>query len=382
MRKFLKTLLILVFLSKALSASSLYINLVDFMMITAKSNKVRIVADESIDTATYHFIYEDKDDLSISEFKSILSTKGLFLIKQDNLYIVSDKNKVKDDTIKSITLNNISSSVLNPILGLYDINGTFISNTNTILFKTNSEIFNDINKSAAALDISPESATFKLVITETNLNEIKDRGADLTSILKPINRGDLSLFINLLTSPYMSNSNIINSDNSKAYYSVINFLDTNGLTKIISSPFLTAFNDSEVSFSSVKNIPYLTNTSETTNTGTSSTSSYSYKDVGLKISLKPNFLNGGIRLDLHLVLEDLMTNSNNLTPSTSKKELKSSYFLKRGEVLVLSGINKSVNQTRRNGVPLLKDIWLLKYLFSVEQSEVEDSILTLSIEAI
>lgn len=379
MRKILKALLILAFLNNAF-ASSLYINLVDFMMITAKSNNIRIVADESIDTSIYHFIYEDKDDLNIDEFKAILSTKGLFLIKRDELYIISDKNSVKDDTIKSISLNNISSSALMPVLGLYDINGTFISNTNTILFKSNSKIYEDIKQSAAAIDMPVNSATFKLIITETNLKEIKDRGADLTSILKPINRGDLSLFINLITAPYMSNSNVINSDNSKAYYSVINFLDTNGLTKIISSPFLTAFNDSEVSFSSVKNIPYLTNTSETTNTGTSSTSSYSYKDVGLKVLLKPNFLNGGIKLDLHLILEDLL--SNNLTPSTSKKELKSSYFLKRGEVLVLSGINKSIEQIRRNGVPLLKDIWLLKYLFSVEKKEIEDSVLTLSIQAI
>ena len=86
-----------------------------------------------------------------------------------------------------------------------------------------------------------------------------------------------------------------------------------------------------------------------------------------------------IDFDLDLVVEDLIDNTT-LTPRTSKKELKSNYSLKRGEILVLSGINKNVEYSKRNGIPLLKDIPILKYLFSIEQNYKSTNIITLTIE--
>ena len=77
-----------------------------------------------------------------------------------------------------------------------------------------------------------------------------------------------------------------------------------------------------------------------------------------------------------------MLSQDTLTPITSKKELKSSYTLKRGDILILSGINKTTNVKQRNGIPILKDIFLLKYLFSIEQDQEVNSVVTLTIEAI
>ena len=159
-------------------------------------------------------------------------------------------------------------------------------------------------------------------------------------------------------------------------------IDINGLTKIISSPFLTAKNHTEVYFSAVQNIPYLVQNSQTSATQTTTQNSYEYKDVGLKITLKPVILKDHVDFDLHLILEDLLSSSNTLTPTTSKKELKSSYSLRRGDVLVLSGINKTNTVKQRNGIPILKDIYILKYLFSVEQDQDINSVVTLTIQVI
>ncbi|MFW5607805.1 MAG: hypothetical protein ACOCM0_09525 [Campylobacter hyointestinalis] len=49
-------------------------------------------------------------------------------------------------------------------------------------------------------------------------------------------------------------------------------------------------------------------------------------------------------------------------------------------MLVLSGINQENEITYTSGVPLLKDIWLLKYLFSTTKKEFVNSILTITIE--
>ena len=156
-------------------------------------------------------------------------------------------------------------------------------------------------------------------------------------------------------------------------------LEQNGITKISQSPFLVAKNGSEVYFSSVKNIPYLVQNDKYQYNGTSTSNSYQYKDIGLKIKIKPTVLNDYVDFDLDLTVEDLI-DDNSLTPRTSKKELKSSYTLNRGEILVLSGINKENAYTKRNGIPLLKDIPLIKYLFSIEQDYKESSVITLSIQ--
>ena len=206
-------------------------------------------------------------------------------------------------------------------------------------------------------------------------------GTNLKSLLKPLDHGNLAYYINLITSPYITNSNVI-TGHDEGFFGVLQFLETNGITKIISSPFLTAKNHTEVYFSTVQNIPYLVSKTEITNANSQKSDSYEYKDVGLKINLKPVILKDHIDFDLHLVLEDLLSSTNTLTPTTSKKELKSSYSLKRGEILVLSGINKNTKQTQRNGIPILKDIFLLKYLFSIEQESDINSVVTLTIQVL
>ena len=82
------------------------------------------------------------------------------------------------------------------------------------------------------------------------------------------------------------------------------------------------------------------------------------------------------------MIYDNLVNDNSLTPITKKKELRSNYTLNKGDVLVLSGINQDVKFTYESGIPILKDIWLLKYLFSFEYTKEFTNVLTITIEAI
>ena len=100
----------------------------------------------------------------------------------------------------------------------------------------------------------------------------------------------------------------------------------------------------------------------------------------MKVSITPTILKDHIDFDLDLVVEDILDETT-LTPQTSKKELKSNYSINRGEILVLSGINKETAYEYRNGVPLLKDIPIIQYLFSIKQKVIQKSVITLTIEA-
>ncbi len=380
MKTFKKILILTLCVISFSKAEMIYTDLVNFAQLASISNNISIVTDDSIDGNYYYFIYQHDTNLTLSMFRKMLESKGLFLYKKDNFYYITDK-KLPDYDLRRIDLSNYVVEDVRRIMANFELNATYSTTSNSVFFRADDVAYEQIKQAVASIDKPLEQVEFKLTITETNLKDIKDRGAKLQSLLKPLNHGDLAYYINLITSPYTTNSNVVRND-SEGFFGVLNFLDTNGLTKIISSPFLTAKNHTEVNFSAVQNIPYLVQNSQTSATQTTTQNSYEYKDVGLKITLKPVILKDHVDFDLHLILEDLLSSANTLTPITSKKELKSSYSLKRGDILVLSGINKTTTQKQRNGIPILKDIYILKYLFSVEQDQDINSVVTLTIQVI
>ena len=380
MKTFKKILILTLCVISFSKAETIYTDLLNFAELASKFNNIAIVTDDSIDGNYYYFIYQHDTNLTLSMFRKMLESKGLFLYKKDNFYYITDK-KPPDYDLRRIDLSNYVVEDVRRIMANFELNATYSTTSNSVFFRADDVAYEQIKQAVASIDKPLEQVEFKLTITETNLKDIKDRGAKLQSLLKPLNHGDLAYYINLITSPYTTNSNVVRND-SEGFFGVLNFLDTNGLTKIISSPFLTAKNHTEVNFSAVQNIPYLVQNSQTSATQTTTQNSYEYKDVGLKITLKPVILKDHVDFDLHLILEDLLSSSNTLTPITSKKELKSSYSLKRGDILVLSGINKTTTQKQRNGIPILKDIFILKYLFSVEQDQDINSVVTLTIQVI
>jgi len=381
MKTLAKTFLVLAFLSSFLvKAETIYTDLLNFAELTSKYNNIAIVTDDSIDESYYYFIYQSETSLTLSMFRKMLEAKGLYLYKKDNFYYITDK-KLPDYDLRRIDLSNYIVDDVRRIMSNFELNATYSKSSNSVFFRADDSAYEQIKQAVSGIDKPLEQVQFKLTITETNLRDIKDRGTKLQSLLKPLNHGDLAYYINLITSPYTTNSNIVRKD-SEGFFGVLNFLDTNGLTKIISSPFLTAKNHTEVYFSAVQNIPYLVQNSQTSATQTTTQNSYEYKDVGLKITLKPVILKDHVDFDLHLILEDLLSSNNTLTPTTSKKELKSSYSLRRGDVLVLSGINKINTVKQRNGIPVLKDIFILKYLFSVEQESELNTVVTLTVQVI
>ena len=380
MKTFKKILILTLCVISFSKAETIYTDLLNFAELASKFNNIAIVTDDSIDGNYYYFIYQYDTSLTLSMFRKMLESKGLFLYKKDNFYYITDK-KLPDYDLRRIDLSNYVVEDVRRIMANFELNATYSTTSNSVFFRADDVAYEQIKQAVASIDKPLEQVEFKLTITETNLKDIKDRGAKLQSLLRPLNHGDLAYYINLITSPYTTNSNVVRND-SEGFFGVLNLLDTNGLTKIISSPFLTAKNHTEVNFSAVQNIPYLVQNSQTSATQTTTQNSYEYKDVGLKITLKPVILKDHVDFDLHLILEDLLSSSNTLTPITSKKELKSSYSLKRGDILVLSGINKTTTQKQRNGIPILKDIFLLKYLFSVEQDQDINSVVTLTIQVI
>lgn len=381
-------LILILFLAISLTAAETKLNLLDFANLVSENSKVDILLNDKIDPNEFYFYTSKQSNLNIEHLRKALVSKGLRLVYTDkNFYYVDlafDDNSTKQ--LRSIDLKNNSFDDIKKIIGVKtndlnsdnNLNIAYLKGSNSAIFEATDSEFEEISKIAEKSDKRLDQVNFKLVITETNTDKILDLGTELNGLQNVVTRQDFNYFINLITMPFTAQTNIINQKKN-GFFGVLHFLSQNGITKISQSPFLVAKNGSEVYFSSVKNIPYLVQNDEYNYNGTSKSNSYQYKDIGLKIKIKPTILKDYVDFDLDLVIEDLV-DDNSLTPKTSKKELKSSYVLNRGEVLVLSGINKEISYEKRNGIPLLKDIPILKYLFSINQNYKESSVITLSIE--
>ena len=376
------------------SAIQIKSNLLEFANIAANTNKTQILISGSLKPDDYYFFTDQKQvNVTLSLFKKMVELQGLRFLKLDDCYFVdidkslnanSDFNSTsyeEPENLYYIKMQGNSFAELNAMLYQYDKNATYIAQDNAAVIKATEKQYSEILSYLPNFDNKiVEQIRFKITILETDLSDLRKRGTEVNSLLKAVDSKDFRFFFNMITVPYIENSNVITQ--AADFYGVLNFLDQNSITKIKSSPFVVAKSNSEVFFSSVKTIPFLKNTSTFNQYSTQSQNTYDYKDVGLTLKLRPVVVGSNIDVDLDLTFENLLANSDKLTPSTSKKQLKSSYRLKRGEIIVLSGINQDIETKGRTGIPLLKDIWLLKYLFSTETTDLSNSILTITIEIV
>lgn len=385
------SVLLIIGVQTLIYADSFKHNLVEFVGFASAHNKVNIIISENANNGEFYFFTNEKEPkISLDMLREMLLTQGLTLIKFDTFFVVDYlENNIKTldiigfnekkSNFYSVSLNNFVKDDINQVLRILDINSTYIDNSNTLFYVADDEKQSKILSALQKIDNTPKQTSIKITILETNLKKIKDRGSEITSYLKSFPSDTFNYFLNLITMPYNAVSNV--TANSKAgYYGVLRFLDLKDFSDIKSSPFFTIRSGKELYFSSVENVPYLTQNKEFTDSRQSVTSSYDYRDIGLKITLYPIILkNGSVDLSLHLVVEDIISNEND-RPMTSKKELKSSYIIKKGELLVLSGINKQTTYDKKYSIPLLSDIWFIGNLFSFSSKELKDTVLTVSIE--
>lgn len=393
MKKILITAFLLALVLKAQIVKS---NLLQFADLASVENKTQILISGSIVPDDYVFFTSSKNPkISLSLFKKMVELQGLRFLKLDDFYFIDNltdnqKNAVNNESLENssinenlyyIKLSGNSFDELNSILSLYEKNATYISQDNSAVFKASEKQFSEIISYLPNFDTKDkEQVSFKITILETETNVLKERGTEINSLLELSGHKDFKLFFNMLTVPYTQSSNVIKKSNE--FYGVLQLLDKNDITKIKASPFLVAKNNTQVNFSSVKNLPFLSNTSTYTQSAVQTQNTYEYRDVGLKLTLKPVIVGEMIDVDLNLIYENLLSTGDSLTPKTSKKELKSNYRLKKGEIIVLSGINQSTSIEVKKGIPILKDIPILQYIFSTKNKELSESILSISIEVL
>jgi general secretion pathway protein D len=379
-------------LQNSVYADKIDITLRDFASMVATTNNVNILIQNDVEDDKITFLVGDKNNsIYLPAFKTMLFLKGLDFKKHKNdFYYIQkipekEEEKPKKDVFHSVTLKNVVLKDVEALLKMHEAKYSYATSSNTVSFFCKPEHLESIKTQIAEMDVSFPQVQFKITVLDTNLDDLKERGTNISAYSQTITEVEKKLsfnyFLNLITMPYTASSNVV--ENSKSgFYGVLKYLNQEGFTQIKNSPIVTARSHSVASFSSGQNIPYLVQTNQVQSGVATKNDSYTYKDVGLKIELKPVIIGNDINFDLKLILEDLLSGLDSKTPITSKKELNSSYTLKKGELLVLSGINKESTLDSSFGIPILKDVFIVGELFKFESKSKTSSVITITIEVL
>lgn len=135
---------------------------------------------------------------------------------------------------------------------------------------------------------------------------------------------------------------------------------------ILSSPNILALDNQEATIEVGKEIPTVTGTTTDATAGTTITNSVQYRKTGILLSVVPHINSSGlVKIELEQEVSDVgefIPELKNYTFLTRRAE--TSLVVEDKKTIVIGGLMKTNSTDAKAGIPFLKDIPLLGYLFS------------------
>lgn len=274
-----------------------------------------------------------------------------------------------------LTRNASDTAMLGQIQNVLSENGRVIANpdrNSLIVYETESRI-TDIDTIMLAMDTAPEQVLITAKLIEVGLDEYMGYGLELFTSHSADNLND-----GRFTGSSQDSSNTVGGlfgqptgfDPFFATFTNpridvrLELLANEGRVETLSQPTQMVSNRQKARIEVGQEIPYLESSGAT---GGTTTASVSFKEVSIVMEVTPTVLeNGLIRLEVTVTVREVIGNvaiEGNNTPVLSKRESKTDVFIRDGETLVMGGLIRERERNDENGLPFLKDIPFLGYLF-------------------
>ncbi|MDL1964597.1 MAG: type IV pilus secretin PilQ [Deltaproteobacteria bacterium] len=140
-------------------------------------------------------------------------------------------------------------------------------------------------------------------------------------------------------------------------------LQEEGELNILSSPSITTLDHQTAYTENGEKVPYVS-LSE-------GEQEVKFEDAVLKLEITPHVIDGeSLKMDILIKKDEVdMSRAVDGNPFIIKKETKTTLFVKNGETIVISGLTKNVKTQSKSGVPWLKDVPGLGWLFKGESKD-------------
>ncbi|WP_319763566.1 type II secretion system secretin GspD [Maridesulfovibrio sp.] len=271
--------------------------------------------------------------------------------------------------------------------------------TNTLIVMAPTDQLPQIDKLVDQLDQAQDQVYIEALVLETSLDNSKEFGVewqggiDMGGSVATLGYTKTS---NSKLSTYASNPSSVPGGYSmgvlgdtisyagKSFPTIgalVNF--TKGATdfNLISAPQIMTLDNAEAEIFVGQNRPYKSGESSTS--GDALVSTYSYKDVGIKLKITPriNREDGLVKLKVYQTYNTVSEASTNELPITNDRTTDTTVLLADGSTMVIGGLIRSEQTRSESGVPYLSDLPLLGWLFKTTSDSGKKNTLMVFISA-
>lgn len=274
-----------------------------------------------------------------------------------------------------ITRNAADTQILNALQGVMSDVGRVISNVdrNSLIVWERASNIDNVDQLMKSMDTAPEQVLITAKLIEVTLDSYMGYGLELFTSQPADNLND-----GVFTGSSEDTTNTVGGlfgqptgfDPFFGTFSNprldvrLELLANDGRVRTLSQPTQMVSNRRPARIEVGQEIPYLEASSQG---GGTTTASVSFKEVSIVMDVTPTVLEGGlVRLEVTVTVREVVGNvaiEGNNTPVLSKRESRTDVFINDGETLVMGGLMRERERTDENGLPFLKDIPIIGYLF-------------------
>jgi type II secretory pathway component GspD/PulD (secretin) len=329
----------------------------------------RVIADDATDFIMV-YDYEEKIE-QVSEFLDPLAIKAQELVDASTALV--DPLEVLEFRL---TRDASQAPLVASITNALSPEGRVLANPdrNSLIVYEHASRMKDVIEIMKSIDMAPEQVLITAKLVEVTLDEYMGYGLELFTSHSADNLNDGRFTGSsqdtiggtvggLFGQPTGFDPFFATFTNPRIDIR-LELLANEGRVKTLSQPTQMVSNRKQARIEVGQEIPYLSASSAT---GGGTTVTVAFKEVSIVMEVTPTVLEKGlIRLEVVVTIREVVGNiaiEGNNTPVLSKRESRTDVFIRDGETLVMGGLIRERERTDENGLPFLKDIPFLGYLF-------------------
>jgi general secretion pathway protein D len=324
-------------------------------------------------------------DVNIFEALDLVSLQtGAFWqpVNETTIFVAEDNQQnrrdLEDHILKTVYLSNVTSTadlngILNVLRTALGVRGIFQSEQqNAIVIHDTPPRVAMIERVIHALDKAKAEVVIDVVVMEVDRNTLRDLGiqppTDTTLGFNSLRSGNANE-ISLKDLDRVGSGNFSLTVND----TVARFLAQNNQARLLQNPRLRTTDGTTASLRVGSEVPVPTTSFQNTNIGGGATTSYTLQQVGVQLDiLSKVLLNRDVSLNVTVTVRalagDRAVGDVNI-PVFSNRIVAHTIRLKEGETNILGGIISETESNSMTGIPGLKDIPFLKFIFGAEHRQ-------------
>ncbi len=263
--------------------------------------------------------------------------------------------------------------------------------TNAVIVTTYQRSWEELQETIKQLDRMPRQVLIEVLVTEVTLTNDLRLGLDWA-----IRSGKFQISSTTSRSPRLVRFLYLRGDDllpavgtggltalafsAGEFAALLNALAAQNLLNTLSNPHVLTSENKKAVINVSQSVPIITSQQVPLGAGTAGgdaaivgTQSVEYRDAGVVLTVTPRIgERGTVALDVKQEVNDIGPNQPpTFSPIIIKREAETSVVLLNNQTLVLGGLIRDKRTLDDRGIPLLKDIPILGYLFGFKENRVE-----------